>query len=122
MYRDHEAPLAERHAIELAAFARAGGVPVPEVHRARNGELLGQAEGMVMSVWDFVADAVTAEGGLVGKRWASVGSVLGRLHRRLVWHPAANPTTQPATGLRDAEASRLRFDWLIDRYRAPEQR
>lgn len=118
VYRNHEALLAERQAIELADFARAGGVPVPKLYQARNGELLGQAEGMVMSVWDFVADAVTAEAGLAGKQWSSVGSVLGRLHRRLARHPAAKPATRPATGLRDLDASKLRFEWLIDQYRA----
>lgn len=118
VYRDDEGLIGERHAIELADFARAGGVPVPDLYRATNGELLGRAEGIVMSVWAFVVDAVTAEVGLTGKRWASVGAVLGRLHRRLARHPAANTSRQPATGLRDIDASKLRFEWLIDQYRA----
>ncbi|MEV5961837.1 hypothetical protein AB0L70_08735 [Kribbella sp. NPDC051952] len=45
-----------------------------------------------MSLWEYVDDAETAEGGLTGARWEAAGAVLGRLHRRLAEHPTASPS------------------------------
>lgn len=119
VYRSHSDLQAERAAIELADFARAGGVPVPMAHRTIDGAFLSMAEGKAaMSLWEYVPDAVTAEVGLTGDRWASVGAVLGRLHRRLAEHPAAAPSRQPATGLCDVERAGDRYDWLIAEYRS----
>lgn len=116
VYRDHSTLHAEQSAIDLAEFACAGGVPVPHLHRAKDGDQLGRAEHTAMSLWDFVEDAVTAEGGLSGAGWTRVGAVLGRLHRRLAEHPAARPSRHPAAGICDGEKARRRYDWLIAKY------
>lgn len=119
VYRDAHTLPAERDAIELATFARAGGVPVPAVHRTLDGELATTlSTGSAVSLWDYVDDAVTAEGGLRGVRWTAVGTVLGRLHRCLAEHPAATPSKRPATRLRDLDQAGSNFDWLIAQYRA----
>ncbi|TCC59766.1 aminoglycoside phosphotransferase [Kribbella pittospori] len=114
VYRDRTVLQHELAAVELAEFARAGGVPVPGVRRTRAGKLIDDAG--PMSLWEYVADAETAEGGLTGDRWQAVGAVLGRLHRRLADHPAAAPKMRPASGLKDADRTRARFDWLITEY------
>ena len=72
--------------------ARAGGVPVPAVHHTLDGELVAVLTSKsAVSLWDYIDDAVTAEGELRGARWAAVGTVVGRLHRCLAEHPAASP-------------------------------
>lgn len=115
-YRDGADLHRERAAIELAAFAREGGVPVPSVHPTTGGSLLQEAGPRPMSLWSYVDDAETAEGGLTGDRWSAVGTVVGRLHRRLSAHPAAAPSLRPAPGVRDIDRSRAGFDRLISRY------
>ncbi|MFG1905174.1 phosphotransferase enzyme family protein [Kribbella sp. NPDC048928] len=100
----------ERAAIELTAFAGQGGVPVPDVRRTRTGALID--ERMPMSLWEFV-DGETAEGGITGDRWPAIGTVLGRLHRRLAEHPHATPALRPATEVRDVARSERSFDRLI---------
>ena len=102
-----------RAAIDLAGFAREGGVPVPEVRRTLDGDVID--ERAPMSLWEFV-DGETAEGGLTGSRWPAVGHVLGKLHRRLADHPAAAPTVRAGSGVRDVVRSRRQFDRLIDGY------
>jgi homoserine kinase type II len=116
VYRDHTVLQQERDAVELAEFARAGRVPVPGVRRTRDGELIGDVGPVPMSLWQYVADAETAEGGLIGGRWRAVGAVLGRLHRHLADHPVAAPTVRPAAEVRDMERARARFDRLITEY------
>jgi len=119
VYRDPRTLPSELEAIELAMFARAGGVPVPAVHRSLDGELVAALTNpFAVSPWDYVDDAVTAEGELRGARWAAVGTVLGRLHRRLAEHPAAAAGQLSATRLRDLEQARIHFDWLIVQYQA----
>lgn len=105
----------ERAAIGLTAYAGRAGVPVPEVRRTVDGAVI--AERLPMSLWEFV-DGETAEGGISGERWPAVGTVLGRLHRRLAEHPAAVPALRPATGARDIRRSRTQFDQLIAMFRA----
>lgn len=83
VYRDRGLLQRELAAVELAEFARAGQLPVPCVRRTRDGELIKDSSPLPLSVWEFVTDAETAEGGLVGRRWPAVGALLGRLHRRL---------------------------------------
>lgn len=117
VYRDAYTLPAELEAIELAMFARDCGVPVPAVYRTLDGRLAATLTNQsAVSLWDYVDDAVTAEGELRGARWSAVGTVLGRLHRGLAEHPAATPTKQPATHLRDLEQARTHFDWLIAQY------
>ncbi|WP_328521002.1 phosphotransferase enzyme family protein [Kribbella sp. NBC_00359] len=116
VYRDGGGLERERAAVELAEFARAGGVPVPGVRRTCAGELIADNGSPAMSVWEYVADAETAEGGLTGARWRAVGAVLGRLHRRLASHPAAAPARVGAGGVRDVERSRDLLDRLISEY------
>ncbi|TCC38485.1 aminoglycoside phosphotransferase [Kribbella speibonae] len=103
----------ERAAIELTEFARDGEVPVPAVRRTLDRDVL--CARVPMSLWEFV-DGETAEGGLAGARWQAVGTVLGRLHRRLAEHPAAPPTRQPAVGVRDVSKAPRSFDRIIDGY------
>ncbi|MER7245139.1 hypothetical protein [Kribbella sp. NPDC000426] len=103
----------ELKAIELAEFARQGGVPVPEVRRTRDGNLID--ERAPMSLWEFV-DGETAEGRIAGVRWRAVGTVLGRLHRRLAEHPAAAPALRAAVGVRDVGQAWHSFDRIIDGY------
>lgn len=103
----------ERAAIELTEFARQGEVPVPAVRRTLDGDVM--CERVPMSLWEFI-DGETAEGGLTGARWRAVGTVLGRLHRRLAEHPAATPTRQPAVGVRDVRKAPRSFDRVIDGY------
>lgn len=115
VYRDRSVLHDELAAIELAEFARSDQVPVPGVRRTREGKLIDLGR-LPMSVWEYVADAETAESGLTDKRWQTVGAFLGRLHRRLAEHPAAVPTTRPGTGVRDIARSRANFDRLITAY------
>ncbi|NIK60875.1 phosphotransferase enzyme family protein [Kribbella shirazensis] len=105
----------ERAAIELTEFVRRGRVPVPEVRRTLAGDLIDEA--VPMSLWEFV-EGETAEGGLTGPRWPAVGTVVGRLHRRLSEHPAATPTLRPAVEARDVVRSERNFDRLIASLRA----
>lgn len=117
VYRDRTVLQQEREAVELAEFARAGQVPVPGVRRTREGKLVEDTGRLPMSLWQYIADAETAEGGLTGCRWQAVGAVLGRLHRRLADHPAAAPTPRPAARVCDIQRSRAHFDRLITEYR-----
>ncbi|MFJ8676958.1 phosphotransferase [Streptomyces sp. NPDC093589] len=82
IYRDDVALDCERSAVELAQFARTARVPIPAVRRTIAGELVMSGGRLPMSLWEYVEGAETAEGGLVGARWASVGTVLGHLARR----------------------------------------
>ncbi|MGW1158866.1 phosphotransferase enzyme family protein [Streptomyces sp. NPDC002519] len=116
VYRSRASMAREREAVELAAFARSGGVPVPAVHPTREGALVEEAGRLPMSLWEFVADAETAESGLVGARWPAVGTVLGRLHRHLAAHPAAGPQLRDGRGVCDVKRSRVRFERLVSEY------
>lgn len=117
VYRDRTRLRREREAVELAEFARAGRVPVPGVRRTRDGKLVEDVGPVPMSLWAYVADAETAEGGLAGDRWRAVGAVLGRLHHHLADHPAAAPAVRSACGVCDVERSRAGYDRLIAAYR-----
>lgn len=105
----------ELAAIELAEFARTGGVPVPAVRRTRHGDTIAD-EPVAMSLWEYVTGAHTAEGGLTGARWPAVGTVLGRLHRHLATHPTASPVLRPGYEVTDLERNRARFDRMISEY------
>lgn len=85
-------------------------MPVPDVRRTRTGALIDDR--MPMSLWEFV-DGETAEGGITGARWPAIGTILGRLHRRLAEHPHAVPTLRPATEVRDVARAERSFDELI---------
>jgi homoserine kinase type II len=100
----------ERAAIGLTEFAGRGGVPVAAVRRTAEGQIMSRR--LPMSLWEFV-DGETAEGGLTGSRWPAVGTVVGRLHRRLAEHPAATPTLRSAEEVRDMVRSQRNFDRLI---------
>lgn len=105
----------EREAIDLTEFARRGKVPVPEVRRTLAGDLLDKR--VPMSLWEYV-DGETAEGGLTGHRWPEVGTVVGRLHRRLSEHPAAAPALRPAVEVRDMRRAARSFEQLIASFEA----
>lgn len=116
VYPERSSLAEERAAIELAMFARTGGVPVPAVRPTVTGQCISRIGGLSMSLWEFVEGAETAEGGLVGERWATVGTVLGRLHRHLAGHPGGRPTERPAADLCDVPSAHLRYDRLIEVY------
>ncbi|NUR98968.1 MAG: phosphotransferase [Kribbellaceae bacterium] len=108
----------ERAAIELTAYAGRGAVPVARLRRTSGGAVID--ERVPMSLWEFV-DGETAEGGITGERWPAVGAVLGRLHRRLAEHPAAEPTLRSAAEARDLERSKTQFDQLITSLEARDE-
>lgn len=116
VYRDRMALLQERAAVKLADFARAGRVPVPHLRRTCEGDLIEGAGQLPMSLWHYVPDAETAEGGLTAGRWPAVGAVLGRLHRRLAEHPATAPRLRPGAGVCDLKRAQARFDRVITEY------
>lgn len=116
VYRDRGTLRQELEAVELAEFARAGGVPVPELCRTRQGALVDESGRLPMSLWRYIADAESADGGLTGHRWQAVGAVVGKLHRHLASHPVAMPAVSSAVKLCDLERSRLGFDRLIREY------
>lgn len=104
---------AERQALELGQFARLGGLPVPVVRQALDGDLIAAAGGMAVSVTAYVENAETAEGCLSGDRWAAVGETVGRLHRTLTRHPAGPPRRVPAGEVCDVKGARQRLDRLL---------
>jgi homoserine kinase type II len=106
-----------RQAVALAQFAARGGVPVPRLLRTRQGDLVAQQDGMVLSAWAYLADATTAEAGLHGGQWQAVGRAVGRLHRRLADHPSAQPRLRPGHQVCDLVRARRRLDETIDAYR-----
>lgn len=116
VYRKSADLSGERAAIELAEFARDGGVPVPAVRRNRAGDLLECGSGLAMSLWPYLAATETAEGGLTGRRWEAVGAAVGRLHLRLARHPHAAPVREAGAGVCDLDRSRRRYDRLIEAY------
>lgn len=116
VYHDHRSLAQEQDAIDLAMYARAGGVPVPAVRRDAAGSSIVRSGDIALSLWEYVEGAETAEGGLAGERWGNVGAVLGRLHRRLATHPDARPSTRPAVELCDMPEARLDYDRIIVEY------
>jgi Ser/Thr protein kinase RdoA (MazF antagonist) len=116
VYRDRHALGSERAAVELAEFARSGGLPVPEVRQTLDGALID--EQVPMSLWEYVDDAETAECGITDRRWPAIGAVVGRLHRRLAEHPAARPELRTAVGVRDVRRAHQTFARVIAEYEA----
>ncbi|MEU4197813.1 phosphotransferase [Kribbella sp. NPDC026611] len=113
VYRDRGTLGHELAAVELAGFARAGGVPVPAVLRSAAGGLI--CDSLPMSVWEFV-QGDTAESGIAGGQWAAIGGVVGRLHRRLAAHPLGRPTLMPGVVVRDVGRAQEQFDRVIARH------
>ncbi|KOT48396.1 MULTISPECIES: phosphotransferase enzyme family protein [Streptomyces] len=106
----------ELAAVELAQFARDGGLPVPAVRPAHDGRLIARHGLLALSVWQYLDGTQTAEGGLYGQRCEAVGAALGRLHRRLAQHPASKPARQDGALVCDLPRARRRFAQLIDAY------
>jgi len=104
-------------AIELTEFARAGGVPVPGLRRTLRGEAIAQSQGIALSVWELIGDGETAETGLHGARWQSIGATVGLLHRHLATRPSARPELRDASEFIDVDAATARYDRLIGEYR-----
>ena len=117
VYREGSSPSDDLAAIELALFARVRGVPVPALRPPVNGHLIAHGDGISMSLWEYIEGAKTAEDGLTGQRWASVGAVVGRMHRHLALHPAGAPFYRAAGGLCDVPTARAAYDSLIEAYR-----
>ncbi|WND40742.1 phosphotransferase (plasmid) [Streptomyces sp. BB1-1-1] len=117
VYPDHADLGAERRALELAEFAALGGVPVPTMRRTLDGDLIAVHGGPAVSVAAFAEDAETAEGGLSGGRWASVGAMVGRLHRTLARHPDGPPRRAASHEVCDVQRGRRRLERLIARWK-----
>jgi homoserine kinase type II len=116
VYRSPAEVPAARAAIELTEFAGQGGVPVPEVRRTPRDDVIAHSHGLFVSVWEFIDEARTAEGGLRGYRWHSVGTAVGHLHRHLATHPSGRPTSRKASDLLDLDATYARCDRLLEQY------
>ncbi|MGW2476994.1 phosphotransferase enzyme family protein [Streptomyces sp. NPDC001665] len=106
----------ERASVELSEFCADGGVATARAIRTREHELTETHGRLPMSLWSYVPNTASAEGGLKDARWAAVGAAMGRLHRRLAAHPTATPTLEPGAGVCDVGASRDRFEGLIHAY------
>ncbi|NMA78303.1 MAG: phosphotransferase [Actinomycetales bacterium] len=117
VYRDQSVLPDELAAIDLTTFAGSRGVPVPALHPTVTGHRISDTGDIAMSLWEYVEGAETAELGLSGGRWATVGAVLGTMHRHLAQHPAYRPSSRPATALCDLPAAQARYDQLIEAYR-----
>ncbi|WP_267894059.1 phosphotransferase enzyme family protein [Streptomyces pluripotens] len=108
----------ERRALALGEMTRRGGVPVPGVRRTVTGDVIASAGGLSVSVAQYVADAQTAEGGLSGGRWASVGETVGRLHRVLACHPVGPPRPVASRAVCDVARAGRRLEELLARWSA----
>ncbi|WP_455410079.1 phosphotransferase enzyme family protein [Streptomyces hiroshimensis] len=115
VYRPGSDLTAERAAVELALYAREGGVPVPDVLRTARGEVIARYRSVTMSVWEYLPGE-SAEGALTGGRWTAAGTAVGRLHRCLALHPAAQPVLRPGCGVCDLGKSRRLLGGMIDAY------
>ncbi|MFF5705173.1 phosphotransferase enzyme family protein [Streptomyces sp. NPDC012794] len=109
---------AERQALALGEAARAAGAPVPAVRQTVTGEMIASADGLGVSVMEYIADAETAEGGLSGGRWNAVGEAVGRLHRALARHPVGPPHPVAAREVCDVERAERRLEELLARWAA----
>ncbi|HVX43799.1 MAG TPA: phosphotransferase [Mycobacteriales bacterium] len=112
VYRKSGSELA---AVELAAFVRDGGVPVPELRPTSTGDLIATG-GVRMSLWEYVLDARTAEDGIAGKGWESIGTTMGIMHRRLARHPLAKPRRRPGPAAFDIGKAAANYARLIAEY------
>ena len=106
-----------REAIALAEFVRDGGVPVPMLRRTLQGDSLAVGPASGLSVWEFLQDAHTAEGGVHGAAAADIGTATGRMHELLSRHPAARPRLRPGRDVIDFPAAVDRYDQLLGTYR-----
>ncbi len=102
----------ERAAIALSEFAAAGRVPTAAVVRSADGEVIHEGEQVAMSVWELVAADRIEDGGLSEAQLATVGAVVGRMHRVLSVHPASSPG-RLAGPLCDVEAATRKIDRVL---------
>lgn len=116
VYRIRDRLDLERASVELSEYAADGGVSTARATRTREHELIETHGRLPMSLWSYVPHTATAEGSLMGARWAAVGTAMGRLHSRLAAHPATAPTLDPGAAVCDVAASRDRFERLIHAY------
>ena len=127
VYRTRDRLDLERASVELSEYCADGGVAAARATRTHERELIETHGRLPMSLWSYVPLTATTEGGLMGARWAAVGTAMGRLHNRLAAHPAAAPTMEPGAVVCDVGASRDRFERerqaiLGDFERAPSPR
>lgn len=116
VYRSANEAVDATAAIELTEFSGRGGTPVASLRRTRRGDVVAHSHGLSLSVWEFI-DAQTAEGGLRGGRWHTLGSVIGRLHHHLTTHPYGRPTLADPVELLDLATATASYDQLIEEYR-----
>jgi Ser/Thr protein kinase RdoA (MazF antagonist) len=118
VYRDRAAVAAQREAIEVARFARAGGLAVPDLVPTLDGGIIAEDGRVAVSLWEYLPHTRTAEGALDGPCWEAVGAEVGRLHRRLAEHPAARPRLSAGTGVCDPIRATQRYDRALSGYAA----
>ncbi|RCK71095.1 aminoglycoside phosphotransferase [Desertihabitans brevis] len=118
VHRSAGAAAAAARAVELTEFAGRGGTPVPGLRRSVDRAVVARSHGLLLSVWELI-DGETAETGLSGRRWHTVGAVLGRLHRHLASHPSGPPASADPVRLLDLDAAAAAYDALVERYRRP---
>ncbi|MEV7866636.1 phosphotransferase [Streptomyces sp. NPDC088124] len=109
---------AERQALALGEAATAAGVTVPAVRRTVTGEVIASADGLSVSVTEYIAGTETAEGGLSGGRWDAVGEAVGRLHRALARHPVGPPRPVAAREVCDIARAGRRLEKLLAQWAA----
>jgi Ser/Thr protein kinase RdoA (MazF antagonist) len=75
-------------AIALSEYAAAGGIPAVRIRRDRTGASISCRYGLAYSVWRYLPLRSGEHRGLTTTQMRDMGSVLGRLHRRLAGHRA----------------------------------
>ncbi|MFB9483585.1 phosphotransferase enzyme family protein [Streptomyces filamentosus] len=113
VYRTREHLDLERASVELSEYCADGGVATARATRTREHELIATHGRLPMSLWSYVPHTTTGEGGLMGARWAAVGTAMGHLHRRLAAHPSAVPALEPGAAVCDVATARDSYKGLI---------
>ncbi|MFD9823640.1 phosphotransferase enzyme family protein [Streptomyces violascens] len=109
----------EQQALELTNFAGQAGVPVTVARRTSNGSLIASADGVAFSVCEYLTGTETAVGGLRGKRWPAVGTLVGHMHRGLAHHPSGRPPRLiPSQEVCQFPDAHRRLAALVARYEA----
>ncbi|MEU9404107.1 phosphotransferase [Streptomyces sp. NPDC048281] len=105
--RPRQAEAEVRAATHLACFARSGGLPVPRFWLGRDGMPFARHGGRLVTVQDYVDGSPASAQPLTIPLAEEIGSLIGRLHRRL----AAYPGTLPVLSARWwTAAGQQRFD------------
>lgn len=80
-----------RTAAHVASFARGGGLPVPQMWLGRDGVPFVRCSGRLLTVQEYVDGTPASARALTVAQAEELGSVIGRLHRRLARYPGPLP-------------------------------